>query len=43
MFYVDIEHVLLVESFEYLFLLGDRTIRQMNTTENKELFRLDLT
>lgn len=30
-FIVDIEHVLLVDSFEYLFLLSDKTVRQIGT------------
>lgn len=39
---LDIDHVLLVDSFEYLFLLSDKTIRQLNTEDNKELFKFTI-
>jgi WD40 repeat protein len=39
---LDIEHVLLVDSFEYLFLLSDKTVRQIDTEDNKELFKFTI-
>lgn len=39
---LDIEHVLLIDSFEYLFLLSDKTIRQISTEDNKELFKFTI-
>lgn len=34
--------MLLADNFEYLFLMGDRTIRKLSTDNNSELFKIEV-